>query len=173
MDLEEVDGPDSGNMRDCNPRESSAPALPSTDTDGDGFTDAQEIYIGTDPIGRCERTGTAAGASRDWPADTAGGGGSGDRIVLNDITAYTTGSPRALGTKPGEPGFQLRLDINPGTTSPVANAHWIILTDLTSVCNNGPSDVRRAASVYRSQVRGAPDAKRLTRAALASATPGC
>ena len=43
MDLLEGDGPDSGNMWDCNPRERAArPA--DTDTDGDGFTDATRSY---------------------------------------------------------------------------------------------------------------------------------
>jgi len=137
IDLLEQDGADGGvtGMWDCNPRSAT---LPVTDTDGDGYPDANEIYVGTDPLGRCERTGTGVSQSNDWPADHVGGATSGDKITLTDISTYTA-TPKRFNTKPGDANFLPRYDVNPGTTTPGATQNWIVLTDLSNISSLTPA----------------------------------
>ncbi len=58
------------------------------DTDGDGWTDQVEMWVGTDALGRCE-VGPVPSRSTDWPPDLVSGGipDSTDRITVSDLTA--------------------------------------------------------------------------------------
>jgi len=104
---------------------------PVVDTDGDGFSDEAEVYIGTDPLGRCEVKGP--GTSTDWPADVFGGPISTDKLTLQDLGAYTS-SPKKLNTSPGNPNFDRRYDVVPGSQF----GDWINLTDLNFLLGMKP-----------------------------------
>lgn len=98
------------------------------DTDGDGFTDEAEILIGTDALGRCE-AGSSAWPSSDWPADLAASGASADKITLQDVASFVAPAPKKLDTRPGDPGFNVRWDVVPGS----AVLNWIVLQDLSAL----------------------------------------
>ncbi len=109
------------------------------DTDGDGFSDAAEIHLGTDPLGRCE-VGLAIGAigftpSTDWPADLRGTTfiNSQDRVNNIDSYSYAVPTPR-LWTSPGDAGFDRRWDLYPGTSF----GKWINILDAWAMQNSQP-----------------------------------
>jgi len=134
IDALETDGPDAGTVTDCNP--ASCPGAPtciltSPDTDGDGSPDGVEVYLGTDPLGRCERGSSAAPGipSSDWPMDLgANGTFSADRINVSDLASYVA-PIRYIGTSPGIVPFDKRWDIVPGTTF----STWINVQDLSFI----------------------------------------
>ncbi|MBI4157574.1 hypothetical protein HY502_01890 [Candidatus Woesebacteria bacterium] len=77
------------------------------DTDGDGFGDVTEVYVGTKPDKRCGLDG--------WPADFISGGipDSTNKITITDLTSFF--SPiRHLDTSPQDPGYDVRWDLVPG-----------------------------------------------------------
>lgn len=100
--------------------------LATADTDGDGWTDEEEIYIGTDALGRCE-VGATTPPSSDWPADLAAGGFSKDKANVSDVAAFV--SSGAFGTSPGNPNFNRRYDLAPGSTF----GTWINLSDIVKL----------------------------------------
>jgi hypothetical protein len=110
------------------------------DTDGDGFSDEAEVYMGTDSLGRCEVGGTTsvppqANISSDWPGDTNdGGAASRDEVDTVDLSSFT-GGLRPLGKSPGESGFDRRFDVIPG---PGALTQWINTLDLSHVTTFAP-----------------------------------
>jgi len=78
------------------------------DQDNDGFTDADETYLGTGPTDPCGQTG--------WPADldsTTAIPDSINRINIMDITSFLA-SPRYLGTDVGTNPGDVRWDLMPG-----------------------------------------------------------
>ena len=72
------------------------PAIPlafmTADSDGDGFSDEAEIFVGTDPFGRCgvgSGSSAAPGTSNGWPADVNDAGGtSRDKVNTADLALY-------------------------------------------------------------------------------------
>jgi len=84
----------------------------SGDTDGDGFYDDIEKYIGTNPFQACsDRPSPDNGSSNTWPADLSSGGISYDRIDIQDLSKFI--SPvRRLNTKEGDINFDKRWDLN-------------------------------------------------------------
>jgi len=74
---------------------------PLLDTDGDGFTDAAEQYLGTDALDNCPD-----GSWDDaWPLDI---NKSRDISVTGDIFKYVG----RIGAKPGQPKWWQRLDLD-------------------------------------------------------------
>ncbi len=71
------------------------------DHDTDGFTDAVENYIGTDPYKSC---GTNA-----WPADF----NNDKKVTLQDLTSFSAPVAR-LNTSAGNPNYNRRWDLIPG-----------------------------------------------------------
>ena len=116
----QIDLLDSG----CKPP--SSLTLAPNDTDGDGWTDEEEIYLGTDALGRCEKKGPAL--STDWPGDVSGGGFSEDKVNIQDLSVFT-GTPKRLNTSPGNPDFDRRYDVLPGSTF----GDWINVGDLSAL----------------------------------------
>ena len=74
------------------------------DSDGDGFTDDKEIYLGTDPLDACpDNTSDPA-----WPLDQ---NNDGFILVVGDVTRYTEKLFTAV-TCPGGADCRLDLDAN-------------------------------------------------------------
>jgi hypothetical protein len=110
-------------------------AYMTSDTDGDGYSDEAEVYIGTDAMGRCG-VGATPSISPDWPADTAdGGGASRDELDTVDLSVFVTGA-RPLGKNPGQAGFSTRFDVVPG---PGALTQFINTLDLSQMTTFTPS----------------------------------
>ncbi len=98
------------------------------DTDGDGYSDEAEVWVGTDPLGRCEKIGPAI--STDWPADLSPNIAV-DKINISDLSAYV-GVPRIYSTSPGlVSNYNQRFDVVPGTGA--VPGTWINISDLQSV----------------------------------------
>jgi len=71
------------------------------DGDDDGFSDAREVYLGTDPLDACPDN-----SSDDaWPLDVDS---SRDISVTGDIINYRG----RLGSRPGDPNWWQRLDLD-------------------------------------------------------------
>ncbi len=138
-----------------------SPAPPPNDDDGDGFSNDLEAHVGTDPDAACGAVDTSAPThpSLAWPGDLSTIAGAG-RIEITDITSFLT-PMRRLGTSPGDPNFDQRWDLYPGT-GPFRNV--INLLDLTtlivlrppmldnqpafngpSICSEPPSDLIAAS----------------------------
>ena len=77
------------------------------DGDGDGFVDSTEWHVGTGPAARCGVDG--------WPADLYPLGISLNKITISDILSFVAPA-RHLDTSPGDPAFDVRWDLVPGTT---------------------------------------------------------
>jgi hypothetical protein len=80
---------------------------PEDDYDGDGFSDAAEAHVGTDPVDPCGNDG--------WPADLVASSylGPGSRVDLMDLASFIT-PVRRLGTDVGTAPGDVRWDISPG-----------------------------------------------------------
>jgi len=73
---------------------------PLLDTDGDDFTDAAEVYLGTDPFDDCpDNTSDEA-----WPPDF----NNDRRVNLADIGPLR----RAFNSRTGDPNYSRRVDLN-------------------------------------------------------------
>lgn len=83
------------------------------DQDNDGFTEAEELHIGTDPGDPC---GTDA-----WPLDIVSGQvpDSTHKVNIVDLQSFIL-PVRRLGTSPGDGNFDLRWDVEPGPGGPFA-----------------------------------------------------
>ncbi|MEK7186695.1 MAG: S8 family serine peptidase [Patescibacteria group bacterium] len=77
------------------------------DTDGDGFTDYAEFWVGTDPVLRC--------GENAWPADLVSGSipDSTNRVNIMDLTSFLA-PVRRINTSPGDVGYDRRWDLVPG-----------------------------------------------------------
>jgi hypothetical protein len=85
------------------------------DSEGDGWTDALEVYLGTDPADGCNADTMANNESPDaWPPDF-----NDDRTV--DIVDVLALKP-VFGTVEGEPGYSARFDLNASGTTNITEA---------------------------------------------------
>ena len=73
---------------------------PLPDTDGDWFTDAAEVYLGTDRLDACPDNAYDAA----WPPDFD----SDRRVGILDVLIF---KPK-IGKSSGEPGYDQRYDLN-------------------------------------------------------------
>ena len=73
----------------------------SVDSDGDGFTNAEEDYIGTDPLDACT---DEPGDADAWPPDTY----IDTRVNIFDLMEIVPHLPSALG----DPKYDSRVDMN-------------------------------------------------------------
>jgi hypothetical protein len=90
----------------------------SGDTDGDGFSNNTEAYLGTNPTDSCGDL-HSAGWSRSWPADLSAAGGipdSTNKVTINDLTSFIA-PVRRVNTSPGDLGYDPRWDISPGSSN--------------------------------------------------------
>jgi len=103
----------------------ATPTPSATDPDGDGWTSAAELLIGTDPSYDCGYNG--------WPADLYSFGPSANKLDLLDLASFIA-PVRRLGTSPGHPDFHARWDVVPGATV----GHHINVTDIAALLS-GPT----------------------------------
>jgi len=88
------------------------------DTDGDGYSDTAERYVGTALVYPCGNDG--------WPADLAGGG---NKLDITDVLSYVAPVNR-IGTGPGDANYSVRWDLVPSPK--------IDVTDLLSLITVAP-----------------------------------
>jgi hypothetical protein len=90
--------------------------VPGSDFDGDGFDNTVEITIATsfaNPCGDFDTT-KPGNPSKNWPADLATIGSSANVVNIEDALSFL-GPVRRLDTSPGDPGYDVRWDIVPGS----------------------------------------------------------
>ncbi len=75
------------------------------DDDGDGFSNATELYVTTDPSQPCGPGG--------WPADLSSASISLNKLDIIDLATYI-GPVRRFDTSPGDAAFDRRWDVHPG-----------------------------------------------------------
>lgn len=86
------------------------------DSDSDGFTDIDEVKIGTNPYQACATSSddiNRNGTSKVWPGDLYAKGTSYNKIDIQDIASFTA-PIRRLDTSPGDPKYDVRWDVVPG-----------------------------------------------------------
>ncbi|MGB6836738.1 MAG: thrombospondin type 3 repeat-containing protein, partial [Dehalococcoidia bacterium] len=76
-------------------------ACETDDSDGDGFNDALEIYLGTDPLDACPDDPSDSA----WPLDI---NNDGVITVMGDVLNFRG----RVGATPGDPNWWQRLDLN-------------------------------------------------------------
>ena len=96
------------------------------DGDGDGFFDSAEFHVGTGPVAPCGVGG--------WPADLVDSGLSYNKVTVQDIVSFLA-PVRRIDTSPGDARFNVRWDVNPGTT--VLSKH-INIQDLVELATLRP-----------------------------------
>jgi len=85
------------------------------DDDGDGFTDAAELALGTNSLDNCGNpTGTPPIYSQAWPADVYASGSSANKVDISDILSFVVPVNR-IGSTPGSPNYHARWDLSPGS----------------------------------------------------------
>ncbi len=108
------------------------------EADGDGYSNATEAWVGTNPLHSCgEQTTVPPIYSQAWPADVYSGAGtpsSVNKVTIQDLTSYLA-PVRRINTSPGDPGYNVRWDLAPGA-GPFSKA--INLQDLTSLITVAP-----------------------------------
>jgi glucose/arabinose dehydrogenase len=77
------------------------------DCDGDGFPDTVETHIGTDSQDPCGNNG--------WPLDFVAGGFQPNTVNIQDLGSFVA-PVRHINTSDGDPDFDQRWDIVPGST---------------------------------------------------------
>jgi hypothetical protein len=108
----------SQSLYDCDLNNTSHGA---SDYDGDGFSDeAEGLHIGTNAAAACGTDG--------WPADLFGGGFQPNTLNTQDLASFVAPIKR-LHTSPGDPGFDARWDLMPGSTF----GKWINMQDVASL----------------------------------------
>jgi len=98
------------------------------DSDGDGFANWVEDYLGTYKYESCGFQ-DSNGRSQAWPADLSNAIAA-NKINISDASAYI-GIPKIYGTSPGDAGWNQRFDLVPGVGA-VPGA-WINISDLQMV----------------------------------------
>jgi len=109
-------------------------APPGTeDTDGDGFINADELKIGTDPYDRCA-PGVNGGPSPAWPADLKTDGISQNKIDLGNLLTFI--SPvRRINTASGTPAYDKRWDLVPDGKIDIIDLGKVISFSAPSLSN--------------------------------------
>ena len=103
-----------------------ARATQAVDSDGDGFSDDVEAYLGTDPLRRCG-VGQTLWPSTAWPADLADETSfSTDKINIMDLVRFLV-PVRRLNSIPGDGRYDKRWDLVPGT---FYGTNWINAMDM-------------------------------------------
>ncbi len=82
----------------------SGPTAAEADTDGDGFSDAAEAFIGTDPLAPCNTTTTASDEADAWPPDF----NDDTKIDISDVVLLRSG----YGSTSGDGSYDPRFDLN-------------------------------------------------------------
>lgn len=128
--------------------QSTATPTPTTDSDGDGFDDEVEEYVGTDANDGCGvgDHSKPTWPSLSWPADLDTVVGPG-RIDIADLQSFIA-PVRRLGGSPGDAGFDVRWDIVPGSG---IFSRAINIADLAAVV-----DLRPAMLAGEGAFNGAP-----------------
>ena len=72
-----------------------------TEDDGDGYTDAREAFMGTDPLAACP---LVTGVHAAWPPDVD----NSQDVTINDVLAFKP----AVGASRGSPFYTARKDLN-------------------------------------------------------------
>ncbi len=96
----------------------ATPACPEfvLDMDNDGFVRATEEHVGTDVADPCANpSGTSPPYSTAWPADLRADGISANKVDILDLSSFIA-PVRRLNTDPGNPNYNVRWDIVPGST---------------------------------------------------------
>jgi len=78
--------------------------VPANDGDCDGFTDAREQHVGTDPAKHCNNTVTANDEADAWPSDFN------DSRTTNLSDVILMGA--SYNKSDGQPGYNQRFDLN-------------------------------------------------------------
>ena len=106
------------------------------DTDGDGFKDGVEVYVGTKPEKACITSDDdidmtkPTHPSKTWPADLDTRGMSYNKINLPDLASFVV-SPKIYGTTWGDSAYDIRWDLVPGTGA--VPGSFINISDLDKV----------------------------------------
>jgi hypothetical protein len=95
------------------------------DADGDGYDNAVELYLGTDPVVPCGING--------WPADLHPGSVP-NKVDLSDIIAFLA-PVRHLDSSPGQASFSVRYDLVPGKG---ILPHYVNIVDLVNLITVKP-----------------------------------
>jgi hypothetical protein len=106
------------------------------DCDGDGYKGSIEDHVYSGAGGRDQD----ACGNDGWPADLDEGVSSLNKITLTDLSSFVA-IPRKLGTSPGDPGYDVRWDIVPGTHAPLK---VIVLTDIADLVITKPPMLNNA-----------------------------
>jgi hypothetical protein len=100
------------------------------DSDGDGYTDMAEAYIGTNPLSRCG-TGAGPDPSVGWPSDFISGSipVSTDKLTIADLVDFIA-PVRHFGTSPPAAEYDRRWDLQPGSG---VLPTWINVNDMAAM----------------------------------------
>ena len=82
------------------------PGAAAYDCDGDGFIGTAETNVATSDQDPCGNNG--------WPSDLVPGGLQPNRLNIEDLGSFVQ-PVRRLGTSSGDPGFNVRWDLLPGS----------------------------------------------------------
>ncbi len=123
---ERVDGAFAG-VDDDGDTETDEPLPPGSedyDCDGDGYTGTAEALVFSQSTNRDQDPCGSDG----WPADITPGLLSVNKVDTEDLSTYVV-PVRRLNTSPGDPGYDPRWDIVPGSVI----GHWINMTDIANL----------------------------------------
>jgi thrombospondin type 3 repeat protein len=105
------------------------PTPPPLDTDGDGYTDLEEIAIGTLPTERC---------GANWPSNLDNTGSSENKLDIFDLTSFLAPMRRLDSSPPDDPQFNIRWDLKPGSGIFSEEINIQDITTLTSGTTGNP-----------------------------------
>jgi hypothetical protein len=86
--------------------ESLSPGAGAFDCDGDGYIGTTEAHVTTSDQDPC--------GSNGWPSDLLAGGFQANSLNIEDLGSFLM-PVRRLGTSPGDPAFDVRWDLAPGS----------------------------------------------------------
>jgi hypothetical protein len=106
----------------------TVPDAIDSDDDNDGFLDAVELYLGTDPLDACP---DVVGADDAWPFDM----NMDTRIDVLDLFRFVLAD--VLATTSGDPKFSARFDLNADESINVLDLfEYVRLEVLATECTN-------------------------------------
>jgi uncharacterized protein YkwD len=117
------------------PTASPSPTPSPGDFDGDGFANATEVALATNFAADCGNFDTSkpGAPSLNWPADLASGA-SANKVDLSDVISFIA-PVRRINTSPGQPAFDARWDLSPGSG---AFQGTINIQDITALATVAP-----------------------------------